>query len=78
MGKGDKWLEKLNILGYEKPSAWWVEVRGIPSFARYAKDGAPGSLQPAHRDETAMNGAQLLIAHSDSSGLMNGPPAQKV
>jgi hypothetical protein len=36
---------------------------------------APGSLQPAHRDETAMNGAQLLIAHSDSSGLMNGPPA---
>ena len=75
MGKGDKWLEKLNILGYEKPSAWWVEVRGIPPFARYAKDGAPGSLQPAHRDETAMNGAQLLIAHSDSSGLMNGPPA---
>ena len=43
MGKGDKWLEKLNILGYEKPSAWWVEVRGIPPFARYAKDGAPGT-----------------------------------
>ena len=56
-----KWLEKLIFgEGAELPSAWRVEVRGIPPFARYAKDGAPGSLQPAHRDETAMNGAQLL------------------
>ena len=30
---------------------------------------------PAHRDKTAMNGAQLHMAHGDSSGLMNGPPA---
>jgi hypothetical protein len=30
---------------------------------------------PAHRDKTAMNGAQLLITHGDSSGLMCGPPA---
>jgi hypothetical protein len=30
---------------------------------------------PAHRDETAMNGAQLLKAQRDSSGLMSGPPA---
>jgi hypothetical protein len=30
---------------------------------------------PAHRDKAAMNGAQLLKAHGDSSGLMNGSPA---
>jgi hypothetical protein len=28
MGKGNEWFEKLNILGWEKPSAWRVEVRG--------------------------------------------------
>jgi len=27
---------------------------------------------PAHRDKTAMNGAQLHMAHGDSSGLMTG------
>jgi hypothetical protein len=32
---------------------------------------------PAHRDSAAMNGAQLLMAHSDSSGLMSVPPAGK-
>jgi hypothetical protein len=31
--------------------------------------------RPAHRDKTAMNGAQLLKAYGDSSGLMSGPPA---
>ena len=30
---------------------------------------------PAHRDKTAMNGAQLLIARGDFSGLVSGPPA---
>jgi len=30
---------------------------------------------PAHRDEAAMNGAQLLKAQDHSSGLMSGPPA---
>jgi hypothetical protein len=30
---------------------------------------------PAHRDKTAMNGAQLPMTHGDSSGLMSGPPA---
>jgi 16S rRNA G966 N2-methylase RsmD len=29
---------------------------------------------PAHRDKAAMNGAQLPMVHSYSSGLMNGPP----
>jgi hypothetical protein len=29
---------------------------------------------PAHRDKTAMNGAQLLKADRYSSGLMSGPP----
>jgi hypothetical protein len=33
MGKENKWLEKLNILGWEKPSAWRVEVRGVPNLA---------------------------------------------
>jgi hypothetical protein len=33
------------------------------------------SRPPAHRDKTAMNGAQLSRAHGDSSGLMSGPPA---
>jgi hypothetical protein len=33
VGKGNKWLEKLNILGWEKPSAWRVEVRGVPHLA---------------------------------------------
>jgi hypothetical protein len=31
----------------------------------------------AHRESAAMNGAQLLMAHSGSSGLMSGPPAGK-
>src|SRR5271157_5806033 len=30
---------------------------------------------PAHRDKAAMNGAQLPVVHSYSSGIMNGPPA---
>jgi hypothetical protein len=30
---------------------------------------------PAHRDKTAMNGAQLFKIQSDSLELMNGPPA---
>jgi hypothetical protein len=30
---------------------------------------------PAHRDKTAMNGAQLFKIQSDPSELMNGPPA---
>jgi len=30
---------------------------------------------PAHRDKTAINGAQLLMAHGVSTGLMSGPPA---
>ena len=29
---------------------------------------------PAHRDRAAMNGAQLSMAHVDSSRLMSGPP----
>ena len=33
------------------------------------------SKPPAHRDKTAMNGAQLLMAQRDSSGLTTGPPA---
>jgi uncharacterized protein with PIN domain len=31
---------------------------------------------PAHRDSTTMNGAQLLMAYGESSGLMCGPPAR--
>jgi hypothetical protein len=31
---------------------------------------------PAHRDSATMNGAQLLMAQSDSSGLMSGAPAK--
>jgi len=34
--------------------------------------------RPAHRDKTAMNGAQLLKAYGDSSGLMSGPPAPRI
>src|SRR5580698_2167871 len=30
---------------------------------------------PAHRDKTAMNGAQLFKAQGQSSGPMTGPPA---
>jgi hypothetical protein len=33
MGKGNKWLEKLNILGWEKASAWRAVVRGVPHLA---------------------------------------------
>jgi hypothetical protein len=32
---------------------------------------------PAHRDSAAMNEAQILMAQSDSTELMNGPPASK-
>jgi hypothetical protein len=31
---------------------------------------------PAHRDETAMNRAQLPMAYGGSLGLMSGPPAE--
>ena len=56
-----------------------VGVRGLPGpkirtwgIQLYWSDvGHP----PAHRDKAAMNGAQLLMAHGDSSRLMNGPPA---
>jgi hypothetical protein len=30
---------------------------------------------PAHLDSAAMNGAQLLVVHRDSFGMMSGPPA---
>jgi hypothetical protein len=33
VGKGNKWLEKPNILGWEKLLAWRVEVRGAPNLA---------------------------------------------
>ena len=33
--------------------------------------------RPAHRENAAMNGPQLLMAHGDSSGLMGGAPAYK-
>src|SRR5208337_4313324 len=29
-GKGNKGFEKLNILEWEKPTVWRVEVRGVP------------------------------------------------
>jgi hypothetical protein len=32
---------------------------------------------PAHRDKTAMNGAQLSKSHGDSSGLMSGAQLSK-
>jgi hypothetical protein len=54
------------------------EWGGVASQAREARVGAPAiwPQKPAHRDsKTAMNGAQLLTAHSDSSGSMSGPPA---
>ena len=61
-------------------------MTGVGEFYRYDSP-RPINLQrsgqdltsgypPAHRDKTAMNGAQHLIAHGDSSGLMNGPPAK--
>jgi hypothetical protein len=34
LGKGNKWVEKLIVLGGERPSAWRVEVCGIPHLAR--------------------------------------------
>jgi len=37
--------------------------------------GATGPPPPAHRDNTAMNGAQLFKGQDESSGLMSGPPA---
>jgi hypothetical protein len=47
------------------------ELRFIVSHISDSSCGPP----PAHRDKAAMNGAQLLITHGDSSGLMCGPPA---
>jgi len=47
------------------------ELRFIVSHISDSSCGPP----PAHRDKTAMNGAQLLMAHNDSSGPMSGPPA---
>jgi len=56
------------------PSAAADEVPGAP----VTMDGARGELngRPAHRDDAAMNGAQLLKFRGDSSGLMGGPPAR--
>ena len=30
---------------------------------------------PAHRDDAAMNGAQLFLARDDVAGVIGGPPA---
>jgi hypothetical protein len=49
-----------------------------PSSIRQVSESrlrAPGRNPPAHRDKAAMNGAQLFMVHSNSSGLMSGPPA---
>jgi hypothetical protein len=69
-----------------------VEGRGVWAYG-FAGGGFPGPKSetwamrpvlwadvdnpPAHRDSAAMNGAQLLMAYGDSSGLMSGPPAEK-
>jgi hypothetical protein len=50
-------------------------VRLSPVAPRMPTETPDASKPPAHRDKTAMNGPQLLIAQHDSSGLMTGPPA---
>jgi len=57
--------------------------RGQPALTRHGVRGLTGfkietwetRIPPAHREKTAMNGAQLLMAKDDSLGLMSGPPA---
>jgi len=59
-GKGNKGFEKLNILGWEKPTAWRVEVRGVPESRPWsswnprsptARDrGHPLLVRKSHRD----------------------------
>jgi hypothetical protein len=44
-------------------------------FTFFGKKWADVVQLPAHRDSTAMNGAQLFKAQCDSSVLMDGPPA---
>jgi len=54
-------------------SGWAFVVSQVPA----AGAGAPGhnpTSRPARRDKSAMNGAQLPMAHGNSSGLMSGPP----
>src|ERR1017187_3223815 len=57
-----------------------------PSVARFTSlgPGPPAAMdmtgvglirRPAHRDKAAMNGAQPLKVHGDSTGLRGGPPA---
>jgi hypothetical protein len=68
------------MAGSRETDGWVAKPGGSHPFAKCAKGwGTRRNLgrPPAHRDKTAMNGAQLLIAHGDSSGLMSGPPAVK-
>ena len=52
-------------------------IVGRCDFLSIARDAVVGVVDrpPAHHDKTVMNGAQLLIAHCDSSEPMTGPPA---
>jgi hypothetical protein len=57
-------------------------------FAEYAKGWGTQTFMVRSRAgrrpirpliaETAMNGAQLIMTQSDSSGLMSGPPATQI
>ena len=75
-------LEIISGINYATKSRNYLQSKNQGS----EKDGGlkfvvPKSQQrklgqpPAHRDKTAMNGAQLLMTHGDSSELMIGPPA---
>src|SRR5208337_2582444 len=67
MGKGNKWFEKLNIVGWEKLSAWRVKVCDVPETRPWS------SWQRPLIAKNAMNRAQLLRT---SASLMTGPPAE--
>lgn len=56
---------------------WRIICKTADGFWRrlgWCFSGPPGT-PPAHRDTTAMNGAQLLMAQGDYLWLMGGPPA---
>ncbi len=57
------------------PAACDPFLRGSIAVEDTLHGAHAGNKPPAHRDKTAMNGAPLLNAHNNSSGLMSGPPA---
>jgi len=73
---------KIQTFGFAQGGLWGTHSYAPRCGPAWIRRGRTGKRRPraevhppAHRDKAAMNGAQLLMPHRDSSDLMSGPPA---